>query len=58
MGPHNASRAGAGDRPTEGSGAPNGLKQEFEELNFDIVDNKNEPLIDRYATCGWHPSST
>ncbi len=42
----------------KGSGAPNGLKQEFEELNFDIVDNKNEPLIDRYATCGWHPSST
>ncbi|QEN15794.1 iron uptake transporter deferrochelatase/peroxidase subunit [Mycolicibacterium sp. ELW1] len=33
----------------KGSGAPNGLKQEFEELNFDIVDNKNEPLIDRDA---------
>lgn len=33
----------------KGSGAPNGLKQEFEELNFDIVDNKNEPLIDRNA---------
>ena len=33
----------------KGSGAPNGLKQEFEELNFDIVDDKNEPLIDRNA---------
>ncbi|GAY14899.1 iron uptake transporter deferrochelatase/peroxidase subunit [Mycobacterium sp. shizuoka-1] len=33
----------------KGSGAPNGLKQEFEELNFDLVDNKNEPLIDRDA---------
>ncbi|AQT81461.1 peroxidase [Mycolicibacterium litorale] len=33
----------------KGSGAPNGLKQEFEELNFDIVDDKNEPLIDRDA---------
>src|SRR6202000_2904995 len=30
----------------KGSGAPNGLKQEFEELNLDIVDNKNTPLID------------
>ncbi|WP_328360280.1 iron uptake transporter deferrochelatase/peroxidase subunit [Mycobacterium sp. NBC_00419] len=33
----------------KGTGAPNGLTQEFEELNFDIVDNKNEPLIDRNA---------
>jgi deferrochelatase/peroxidase EfeB len=33
----------------KGSGAPNGRKQEFEELNFDLVDNKNEPLIDRDA---------
>ncbi|BBY57534.1 peroxidase [Mycolicibacterium sarraceniae] len=30
----------------KGSGAPNGLKQEFEELNLDLVDNKNTPLID------------
>lgn len=30
----------------KGSGAPNGLKQEFEELNLDIVDNKDTPLID------------
>jgi deferrochelatase/peroxidase EfeB len=28
------------------SGAPNGLTQEFEELNLDIVDNKQTPLID------------
>ncbi|TGD87303.1 deferrochelatase/peroxidase EfeB [Mycolicibacterium sp. CH28] len=33
----------------KGSGAPNGLKQEFEELNFDIVDNKDKPLIDPNA---------
>jgi deferrochelatase/peroxidase EfeB len=33
----------------KGSGAPNGLTQEFEELNLDIVDNKNAPLIDRGA---------
>ncbi len=30
----------------KGTGAPNGLKQEFEELDLDIVDNKNTPLID------------
>ncbi|WP_445168921.1 iron uptake transporter deferrochelatase/peroxidase subunit [Mycolicibacterium sp. Dal123E01] len=30
----------------KGSGAPNGLKQEFEELNLDIADDKNTPLID------------
>ncbi|WP_319430635.1 iron uptake transporter deferrochelatase/peroxidase subunit [Mycobacterium sp. RTGN5] len=30
----------------KGSGAPNGLTQEFEELNLDIVDNKDTPLID------------
>ncbi|KAA0105126.1 iron uptake transporter deferrochelatase/peroxidase subunit [Mycolicibacterium sp. P1-5] len=33
----------------KGSGAPNGRKQEFEELDFDLVDNKNEPLIHRDA---------
>ena len=30
----------------KGSGAPNGLRQEFEELNFDLTDDKNQPLID------------
>lgn len=30
----------------KGSGAPNGRKQEFEELDLDIVDNKDTPLID------------
>ncbi len=30
----------------KGSGAPNGLTQEFEELDLDIVDKKNTPLID------------
>jgi deferrochelatase/peroxidase EfeB len=33
----------------KGSGAPNGLKQEFEELDFDLTDKKNEPLIDKDA---------
>jgi deferrochelatase/peroxidase EfeB len=30
----------------KGSGAPNGLTQEFQELNFDIADDKKRPLID------------
>lgn len=33
----------------KGSGAPNGLTQEFEALNFDLVDDKDEPLIDMAA---------
>ncbi len=33
----------------KGSGAPNGLTQEFEELNFDLVNDENEPLIDPLA---------
>lgn len=33
----------------KGSGAPNGLTQEFQELNFDLVDDKNAPLIDKNA---------
>ncbi|WP_059017059.1 iron uptake transporter deferrochelatase/peroxidase subunit [Mycobacterium sp. M26] len=33
----------------KGSGAPNGLTQEFEELNLDLVDNKSTPLIDLNA---------
>lgn len=33
----------------KGSGAPNGLTQEFQELNFDLKDDKNTPLIDRNA---------
>ncbi|MGB3485478.1 MAG: iron uptake transporter deferrochelatase/peroxidase subunit, partial [Mycobacterium sp.] len=30
----------------KGTGAPNGLTEEFQELNLDLVDNKNTPLID------------
>ena len=30
----------------KGSGAPNGLTQEFQELNFDLVGDKDKPLID------------
>lgn len=33
----------------KGSGAPNGLTDEFEDLNFDITDDKNAPLIDTDA---------
>lgn len=33
----------------KGSGAPNGLRQEFEELNFDLADDKHQPLIDAEA---------
>jgi deferrochelatase/peroxidase EfeB len=33
----------------KGSGAPNGLRQEFEELNFDLTNDKNQPLIDADA---------
>ncbi|OBB99884.1 peroxidase [Mycobacterium sp. 852013-50091_SCH5140682] len=33
----------------KGSGAPMGLQQEFEELDFDIADNKGNPLIDKAA---------
>ena len=33
----------------KGSGAPNGLTQEFEELNFDLTDDKKQPLIDKDA---------
>lgn len=30
----------------KGSGAPNGLQQEFEELDLDLADDKGKPLID------------
>jgi deferrochelatase/peroxidase EfeB len=30
----------------KGSGAPNGLTQEFEQLNFDLTNDKGTPLID------------
>ena len=30
----------------KGSGAPNGLRQEFEELDLDLVDDKAKPLVD------------
>ncbi|WP_199255220.1 iron uptake transporter deferrochelatase/peroxidase subunit [Mycolicibacterium mengxianglii] len=30
----------------KGSGAPNGLTQEFQELDFDLTDDKDKPLID------------
>jgi len=33
----------------KGSGAPNGLTQEFEALNFNLKNDKNEPLIDKDA---------
>lgn len=33
----------------KGSGAPMGLQQEFEELDFDIADDKGKPLIDKAA---------
>ncbi|WP_137147233.1 iron uptake transporter deferrochelatase/peroxidase subunit [Mycolicibacterium sp. CR10] len=33
----------------KGSGAPLGLADEFEELNFDLVNKKDEPLIDPVA---------
>ncbi|WP_458317053.1 iron uptake transporter deferrochelatase/peroxidase subunit [Mycolicibacterium brisbanense] len=33
----------------KGSGAPMGLQQEFEELDFDIADDKGNPLIDKNA---------
>ena len=33
----------------KGSGAPNGQTQEFQELNFDLMDNKKKPLIDTDA---------
>ncbi len=33
----------------KGSGAPNGLTQEFQELNFDLTDDKKTPLIDKDA---------
>ena len=33
----------------KGSGAPMGLQQEFEELDFDIADDKGNPLIDMAA---------
>lgn len=33
----------------KGSGAPMGLTEEFEELNFDLVNDKDEPLIDPLA---------
>ena len=49
----------------KGSGAPNGQTQEFQELNFDLVDNKNDPADRRRrprAAClssapGRHPRS-
>ncbi|MGE2734767.1 iron uptake transporter deferrochelatase/peroxidase subunit [Mycolicibacterium vaccae] len=33
----------------KGSGAPMGLTDEFEELDFELTDEKDEPLIDRLA---------
>lgn len=33
----------------KGSGAPNGLQQEFDELNFEITDGKGIPKIDKDA---------
>ncbi|GAT00531.1 iron-dependent peroxidase [Mycolicibacterium fortuitum subsp. acetamidolyticum] len=33
----------------KGSGAPNGLQQEFDELNFEITDGKGNPKIDKDA---------
>ncbi|MEW2478810.1 iron uptake transporter deferrochelatase/peroxidase subunit [Mycobacterium sp. NPDC051198] len=33
----------------KGSGAPNGLQQEFDELNFEITDGKGDPKIDKDA---------
>jgi len=33
----------------KGSGAPNGLTQEFEELNLDLTDDRDTPLIDADA---------
>jgi deferrochelatase/peroxidase EfeB len=33
----------------KGTGAPNGLTQEFEELNLDLTDEKDTPLIDAAA---------
>jgi len=33
----------------KGSGAPNGLTEEFEELNLDMTDGKNNPVIDKDA---------
>jgi deferrochelatase/peroxidase EfeB len=33
----------------KGSGAPNGLTEEFEELDFDLRDGKNNPVIDTDA---------
>ncbi|WP_019972040.1 iron uptake transporter deferrochelatase/peroxidase subunit [Mycobacterium sp. 141] len=33
----------------KGNGAPMGLRQEFEELDFDIADDKGDPLIDKDA---------
>jgi deferrochelatase/peroxidase EfeB len=33
----------------KGTGAPNGLTQEFEELNLDLTDDKDTPLIDAAA---------
>ena len=33
----------------KGSGAPNGLTEEFEELDFDLTNDKNTPLIDTDA---------
>ncbi|MDV3129055.1 iron uptake transporter deferrochelatase/peroxidase subunit [Mycobacterium sp. 21AC1] len=33
----------------KGSGAPNGLKEEFEELDLDLADDKGNPLIDKDA---------
>lgn len=33
----------------KGSGAPNGLQEEFEELDLDLADDKGQPLIDTDA---------
>jgi deferrochelatase/peroxidase EfeB len=33
----------------KGSGAPNGRREEFEELDFGILDGKGEPAIDQYS---------
>ena len=44
MGPHNTSRAGAGDRPRRRAAArPWACTDEFDELNFDLKNDKGKP---------------
>ncbi len=33
----------------KGSGAPNGLTEEFQELDLDLTDDEDQPLIDQFA---------